>query len=132
MQLNNTNGKSIKLDKIDILQNRIVYSIYEYGTSTNKTQLSYVFKTMNLKDYLTQTVNFEELCYTNLIAEKETVLLNEHIHSGSNLDTLIKLMRPLISFKQVLEQGSMQYLVTLEDTARTILENYGIVIEDKI
>jgi len=163
MQLNNINGKSIKLDKIDILQNRIVYSIYEYGTKEPKVVIAYKFKDIQLKDYLNQTVNYEELCYTNLALENETdyvisediqnwtisigldgdntvirvylpqALLNEHIFSGSDLDLLIESMKHLTEFKQVLGKGSMQYLVTLDPSARLVLEKYeGIIIENKI
>jgi len=73
MQLNKTNGHIIRLDKIDINQNRIVYSKYE--TIINEEaflieQLPYVFTGITLKDYLNQDTNFETICLNQLKTEK--------------------------------------------------------------
>ncbi len=68
MQLNNKiNGESIKIDKIDILQNRVVYSLY--GLDGIISQTVKTFEQITLKDYLNQTVNFTELCYTQVKLE---------------------------------------------------------------
>jgi len=158
MQLNNTNGKVIILDKIDILQNRIVYSVYEYGGGQVLEQKALVFTTINLKDYLGIETNFEALCYTKLVEEKETDfvisedvqnwtivkgstsenttlrvyipsnLTNKVLNTGNDLDILIKAMSPLAEWVNRLVNGSMQYLEFLEPEAKVILEEYPEII----
>ena len=72
MQLNNTTtGHSIKLNKIDILNNRVVYT--EYQLTGNypyiEGQKPYTFTSISLKDYLNVSTNYEELCYNTLKTE---------------------------------------------------------------
>ena len=79
-------SSSIKIDKIDINQNRIVYSEYETIVADKKfliKQLPYVFTEINLKDYLNESTNFETLCLTQLINEilDETWTISEDIQN---------------------------------------------------
>jgi len=75
MQLNNiTNGHTIIINKIDINQNRVVYTEYEYKNNEMEYishQSAHVFTDVVLSDFLSQTTNYMELCYTNLKSERE-------------------------------------------------------------
>ena len=97
-QLNNKeNGHFIRLDKIDILQNRICYTEYQNivyrkvipepiidilgGSSIQPDSYieivkefkneskSYTFTLINLNNYLNTSTNFTELCFNQLIIE---------------------------------------------------------------
>jgi hypothetical protein len=79
MQLNNKlTNNFIRIDKIDILQNKIVYSVYEtivYNSQLYELykyklkQENYEFKSIDLREYLNQSINFTELCYSKLQSE---------------------------------------------------------------
>jgi len=71
MQIDNPNGNVILLDKIDVNQNRVVYSRYDYGLGKFLEQKARVFTTITLQDYLTLETVYETLCYNTLIAEVE-------------------------------------------------------------
>lgn len=93
MQLNNTNGKVIKLDKIDVNQNRIVYSVYEYGGGNFLKQISYVFTSIKLKDYLNQEINFTNFCYEKLAEEKEKdYTISEDTQNWLHIEKPIRVM----------------------------------------
>ncbi len=86
MQLNNENGKSIVLDKIDVNQNRIVYSTYEYGGSGHiLAQTSYTFTSVTLSNYLDVSINYTTFCYDTLVVEKE----KEYVRSEDDQNWII-------------------------------------------
>ena len=163
MQLNNINGQVVKIDTIYVSRNRVDYSIYEYGGSSIIQRKSHAFGTITLVDYLTQETNFENLCYTTLAAELDpgysisedkknwvistgstgedtavrvyipATTLNSVLHTGNPLDSLLKQMEVLAPQVVRLDNGSHQYLIYIEDVAKTILEGYPeIIMESKI
>ena len=72
MQLNNTTtGHSIKLDKIDILNNRVIYTEYQLTGAYPyiEGQKPYTFTSINIKDFLKVSTNYEELCLNTLKIE---------------------------------------------------------------
>lgn len=157
MQINNPNGQSIIIDEIYVNKNRIDYTKYDYG-GVNGTVLEkkpYIFSGINLIDYLTQEVIFEELCYDNLILEVEpdyvkseveqnwlypstniriyipAITYNSVVNSGNELDLLVQQF--IADDWIALQAGIHYYQVTLSDDDRAILEAYSdIIIEDKI
>jgi hypothetical protein len=163
MQLNNTNGKVIIIDEIFVTRNRIDYIEYEYGGSSNGVKKTHFFSTVVLKNRLTELTNFQELCYNILamelgnywIVSEDTQnwvidlgstgepsiirvyvpasILNEVMHTGNELDVLLKAMAPLAPQVLRLESGAHQYLIELLDEHKAILETYpGIIIENRI
>lgn len=76
MQLNKDNGHFIEIDKIKIDSNMVVYSEYENTIAKqlglNVVTKSYVFTTIQLRNYLNQLINFTELCYDKLQEEVTT------------------------------------------------------------
>jgi len=149
-QLNNPNGQSIVIDKIDYNSGRVVFTTYEYD---NTNPLIKSVKNINgLIDYTNQTVKSFDGIYellsdsidsfvvsediqnwtvitgstgnpTTLRVYIPSKLLNEVTNTGNHLDLLIKSMAPLGSFTQKLENGTLQYLEILEDEPRAILED---------
>jgi len=161
-QLNNTNGQSIVIDKIDHNSGRVVYSVYEYDNTNRLSQDAKAFT--DLIDYPNQTISSFDEVYSLLASEidgfsvsedvqnltintgstgRATVirvyipsnLLNRIVNTDDPLNLLIKAMAPLSSWSQRLENGTLQYLETLENDAKTLLEAYenqGVVIQHKI
>ena len=127
MQLNNgINGHTILIDKIDILQNRIVYTEFEYKSeSLNffEKQQAHTFKNINLKDYLSQSTNFTELCYTQLKIEKE---LTEFVISQDSQNWLFP-NRPYRII--VISSFILKELQPLDNTGK--LSNVGALIENE-
>ena len=143
MQLNNNrNGHIILIDKIDILQNRIVYTEYEHKNENLtfvKKQSSHVFNDINLKDYLNQSINYTELCYNQLKTEKE---LTDFIVSEDTQNWLFP-DRPyriaVVSSFILKELQPLDNTGTLSDIGTLIenekIKNFGFYIdnsEDKI
>ena len=63
------------------------------------------------------------------------LVLAKYINSGNDLDLLFTKMKPLLAFKQVLENGSMQYLEEIISADKITLEKYkeeGVLIETKL
>lgn len=152
---NNNNGKIIKIIDVNISQNKIKYNILEYGESNSIVSTeSHKFTSINLEDYLYQSVNFYELCLDTLKTEKETdytlssdllnwcileniekqpttlraylpsLLLGREVNTTSPLGILIESMRPYDAQLQRLEDGNMQYLAYITEQAKAILESY--------
>jgi len=113
-QLNNANGRVISIDKIDIQNNRIVYSIHEFGDKNVKlSQESHKFTEINLQDYLSETVNYTDLVNEQLAVEKETGYTysddnqNWTILKGSEgNDTLIRVYIPASLINKEVNTGS--------------------------
>lgn len=155
MQLNSPNGNVIRLNKIDINQNRVVYSKYDFGNGKLLEQKALVFSTIDLKDYLTIEIVYETLCYNTIVTEQEpsfvldeevqnwlfpatnvriyipALTYNAIVNSGNDLDSLVT--QYIASDWIALSEGIHYYRDTLPDIERDILELYeNIVIEDKI
>lgn len=157
MQLDHPNGQVIILDKIDINQNRVTYSRYDYGGENGKflEQIFHVFTTINLMDYLTEEIVFEELCYNTIVTEKESgYVIEEEVQNWLVPPTAVRVYVPALVFNSVantgndldqliiqyveddwrtLLEGIHYYRYTVNDTERAFLEVYpDIIIEDKI
>jgi len=160
--LNNQNGNTISIIKVRTESNLIVLQKYEFGTAkTLGSAFNFNMEGFPFVNYLTQNIASFEDIYTYLETKFEgfelsedlqnwtitqgyesstmfrvylpAELLNKEIDTGSNLDLLIKQMQPLKDFKQTTQNGSVQYLTYIEDTAKAILESYpDIIIEEKI
>lgn len=155
MQLNNQNGNVILIDKIDVNQNRVVYSVYDYGQGKKLEQKSLVFSTINLQAYLTQEIIYETLCYNTIVAEKETgyvlgeelqnwlypvttrrvyvpaLTYNSIVNSGNELDLLIQTYIP--GDWIALSEGIHYYRDIVNEEETLVLEVYPeIKIEEKI
>lgn len=158
MQLNNINGQVVKIDTIYVSRNRVDYSVYEYGGSSLIQRKSHAFGTITLVDYLTQETNFENLCYTTLVAELDpgysisedeknwvvglgstgepsilrvyvpSTTIGSVLHTGNALDQLLKAMEPLAQQVVRLVNGSHQYLINLEEEHKAVLEEYPEII----
>ncbi len=155
MQIDNPNGNVILLDKIDVNQNRVVYSRYDYGLGKFLEQKARVFTTITLQDYLTLETVYETLCYNTLIAEVEPAYVlseelqnwlfpsasdrvyvpaltyNTIVNSGNELDLLIQ--QYVADDWVALSEGIHYYRDTVNEEEQLILEQYpDIIIEEKI
>ena len=152
MQLNSTNGNCILIDKYDINNNRVIYSIFDFGGGEKINTLSYTFKNRILADYYNVETNFENLCLDQLNLELNlgfelsndpknwtivknvenqnttlrvylpAIVLNEEFNTGSNLDQLIDSMKVYGSQSQKLQNGSILYLAYIDENAKLLLE----------
>lgn len=157
MQLDHSNGQVILLNKIDVNQNRVIYSRYDYGGENGRflEQKALVFSTISLLDYLSQEVIFEELCYETIIVEVEPgyVIAEEvqnWLYPANNVRVYITALTmnqvantdsPLYGLIEIyvdgnvarLLEGTHYYRPTVTDDERAVLLSYpGVQIEDKI